>query len=94
MSLGSKSNALVRGSKRRTGVRRKRAAGAKTTGRTARRIVILAELRAAPLPVLPTAEMVRAHAVLLPEAPSFNAQIEWIEPLRFDERLFASAQLE
>lgn len=27
--------------------------------------------------------------VLLPEAPGFQATIEWVAPLRFDQRLFS-----
>jgi len=30
-----------------------------------------------------------SNYVLLPDAPGFNARVEWSEPLRFDERLFA-----
>jgi RES domain-containing protein len=29
-----------------------------------------------------------SNYVLLPDAPGFGARVEWIEPLRFDERLF------
>jgi RES domain-containing protein len=29
--------------------------------------------------------------LLLPDAPGFRARVEWIEPLRFDERLFTPA---
>jgi RES domain-containing protein len=32
-----------------------------------------------------------SNFVLLPDAPGFKAHVEWIEPLRFDERLFAPA---
>jgi hypothetical protein len=27
--------------------------------------------------------------VLLPEAPGFQASVQWVEPFRFDERLFS-----
>jgi RES domain-containing protein len=30
-----------------------------------------------------------SNYVLLPDAPGFTARVEWTEPLRFDERLFA-----
>jgi hypothetical protein len=32
-----------------------------------------------------------SNYVLLPEAPGFRARVVWIDPLRFDERLFAPA---
>ena len=35
-----------------------------------------------------------SNYVLLPEAPGFHARIEWVEPLRFDERLFAPLKLQ
>jgi RES domain-containing protein len=30
--------------------------------------------------------------ILLPEAPKFEARVDWVEPLRFDQRLFPVGQ--